>query len=64
MVVHMIGQNMEYQLEMIDDYDQSGSRSFFKEVPAGKLRAPMSKNQLASHICQTLIDNPSRGFNR
>jgi hypothetical protein len=63
MIVHIVGPNMLYELQARDNYDPSTSRGFVKEVSAGRLRVPMSKNQLASLIGQTPIDNSSHGFN-
>ncbi|KZF26913.1 hypothetical protein L228DRAFT_243458 [Xylona heveae TC161] len=63
MIIHIVGPNMDYQLETRNNYEPTSSRSFAKEVPVGWIRTPMTKAQLAPLIYQTPINNTSREFN-
>jgi hypothetical protein len=63
MIIHIVGPNRCYELEIRDNYDPATSVTLAKEVSVGRLTRPLTKAQLTSIICQTPIDNRIESYN-
>lgn len=62
-VIHIIGPNQEYRIEVRENYDPAGSTLFQKWVEVGRTKNRPTKSQLVDFVSRTPIDNHSQGFN-
>lgn len=62
-LIHAVGPNMDYRVEVRNNYDPTGSQLFVAGVSVGWFMVPISKGQLILLVSKTPINNSTTEFN-